>query len=293
MTQGQDTTFVTKVLLRQPIRSFRLVIALFTVSAAITKILYDLFLPHLHDYHVMRWAIIGLGVLLFTFTMIKFKRSIIVPAFSLVLYLTTLFYVIAFVIINRFDPYAVILLILVYGASSVVINNLFYYGVQCTITLVACGMAYLNAGAGNENLIGFLVLLIAMGVFGIVMTVRLKLITDIKNSYSHLEKLNIITMVANQSGEIVFVSPTVKSLLGYAPHELLKKGWWTSPLREGWISREYILNYPGGVPDEIASVERHLVTKSGKKIWLHWTTSMLPNGNYLGVGFEITKYKPA
>lgn len=291
MNQGQDTTFVTKVLLRQPIRSFRLVIALFTVSAAITKVLYDQFLPHLHDYHAMRWSIISLGVILFTFTLINFKRSIIVPSFSLLLYLATLFYVITFVIINRFDPYAVILLILVYGASSVVINNLFYYGVQCTITLVACGMAYLNAGAGNENLVGFLVLLIAMGVFGIVMTVRLKLISDIKNSYANLEKLNVITLVANKSGEIVFINPAVKTLLGYPPQELLKKGWWTSPLREGWISREYILNYPGRVPEEIASIESHLVTKDGKKIWLHWTTSLLPNGNYLGVGFDITKYK--
>src|SRR5689334_1211990 len=127
MNEGQATPFVTKVLLRQPISSFRLVIALFTVTSAVTKLLYDRFLPELYDYDMVRWTIIGLGVLLFACTMIRFKRRIIVPLFSLILYLATLLYVIAFVIANRFDPYAVTILILVYGASSVVINSLFYY----------------------------------------------------------------------------------------------------------------------------------------------------------------------
>ena len=31
--------------------------------------------------------------------------------------------------------------------------------------------------------------------------------------------------------------------------------------------------------------------KDGKKVWFNWVTSMLPNGNYMGVGLDITKYK--
>ena len=130
-----------------------------------------------------------------------------------------------------------------------------------------------------------------MGVFGIVMTIRLKIITHVKNSYSNLEKLNVLSIVANKSGEIVFVSPSIKSLLGYTPDELLKEGWWSSNLREGWISRDYILNYPNIVPNEIASIECSLLTKDGKKLWFNWVNSILPNGNYMGVGLDITKYK--
>ena len=137
MNQGPGIPFVTKVLLRQPISSFRLVIALFTVTSAITKVLYDSLLPDLIDFDQVRWTIIGLGTLLFASTLVKFKRRIVVPYFSLLLYLATLFYVIAFVIVNRFDPNAVIILILVYGASSVVINSMLYYGVQCVITILA------------------------------------------------------------------------------------------------------------------------------------------------------------
>jgi PAS domain S-box-containing protein len=291
MNQEPSTPFVTKVLLRQSISSFRLVIALFTVTSAVTKLLYDRFLPEMNDFDGIRWTIIGLGILLFASTFVKFKRRIIVPYFSLLLYLSTLLYVITFVAINRFDPNAVIILILVYGASSVIINSLFYYGVQSVISILVCAVAYSSLGLENGNLIGFLNIFIAMGVFGIVMTVRLKLISDVKNSYSNLEKLNVLSIVANKSGQIVFISPSVKSLLGYAPDELMKDRWWSSSLREGWISRDYILNYPNIVPREIVSMESSLLTKDGKKLWLNWANSMLPNGNYMGVALDITKYK--
>src|SRR5690349_3554743 len=113
MNQEPGSAFVTKVLLRQSIHSVRLVIALFTVTSAVTKLLYVRFLPELTDFTSIRWTIIGFGVLLFATTFFRFKRHIIVSSFSLLLYVSTLLYVIAFVTINRFDPNAVILLILV------------------------------------------------------------------------------------------------------------------------------------------------------------------------------------
>lgn len=291
MNQESGSPFVTKVLLRQSIASVRLVIALFTVASAVTKLLYDHFLPDLTDFNGIRWTIIGLGVLLFITTYFRFKRRIVVSYFSLFLFLSTLLYVITYVAINRFDPNAVILLILVYGASSVIINSLFYYGIQSVITLLACAGAYSAMGLGNENPIGLLNILIAMGVFGIVMIVRLRLISSVKNSYSNLEKLNVLSIVANKAGEIVFVSPSVEPLLGYSTHELMKDGWWSSDLRDGWISRDYMLNYPNIVPKEISSMETSIVTRDGKKLWFNWVNSMLPNGNYMGVALDITKYK--
>src|SRR5688572_25638313 len=115
MNEEPSSPFVTQVLLRQTISSFRLVIAMFTVTSAVTKVLYNRFLPELNDYDEIRWTIVALGTLLFISTFFRFKRRIIVPIFSLVLYLATLLYVIAFVAVNRFDPNAVIILILVYG----------------------------------------------------------------------------------------------------------------------------------------------------------------------------------
>jgi PAS domain S-box-containing protein len=292
MSEEPNSPFVTKVLLRQSIASVRLVIALFTITAAVTKLLYDRFLPGLTDLDAVRWTIIAIGSLFFISTYFRFKRGIIVSYFSLFLYLSTLLYVIAFVLINRFNPNAVIILILVVGASSVIINSLFYYGVQSAIIMIASVFAYSSSNLGNENLIAFLNLMLALGVFGIVITVRLKLIASVKKSHSNLEKLNVLSIVANKAGEIVFVSPSVHNLLGYEPKELVKDGWWNSKnLQDGWISKDYILNYPNIVPKEIASIETSLLSKEGKKVWFNWVNSMLPNGNYVGVALDITKYK--
>lgn len=294
MLQETKNPFVSKVLLRQSIGSVRLVIALFTVTAAITKLLYDRFLPDLKDLDGIRWAIIALGCIFFTITFFRSKRGIIIAWFSFFLYMCTLFYVIAFVVINKFDPNAVTILILVVGASSIIINSLFYYGIQCFIILLAAQVAYAGFDLGSENLIAFFNLMLALGVFGIVITVRLKLLSGIKHSHAHLEKLNVMSIVANKAGEIVFVSPSVHSVLGYQPGELIKDGWWRSQnLREGWISRDYILNYPNILPKEIASMETSIINREGKKLWFNWANSMLPNGNYMGIALDITRYKNA
>jgi PAS domain S-box-containing protein len=292
MSQEPNSPFVKKVLLRQSIGSVRLVIALFTITAAITKLLYDRLLPELIDMDGVRWTIIGFGCLFFVATFFQYKRGIVVAYFYLFLYLSTLLYVIAFVLINRFDPNAVTILILVVGASSVVINSLFYYGAQSVIIVLACLFAYSGSNLGNESLIAFYNLILALAVFAIVITVRLKLLSSVKNSHSTLEKLNVLSIVANKAGEIVFVSPSVRNLLGYEPKELVKDGWWRSQsLRDGWISRDYILNYPNILPKEMMSMETSLLNKAGKKVWFSWANSMLSNGNYVGVGLDITKYK--
>lgn len=292
MNQESNSLFVKKVFLRQSIGSVRLVIALFTVTAAVTKLLYDRFLPELVDLDVVRWTIIALGCVFFVSTFFRFKRRFVVSFFSFFLYLSTLLYVIAFVLINQFNPNAVVLLILVVGASSVIINSLFYYGVQCGIIVLASLFALPGASLASENFIAFLNLMLALGVFGIVITVRLKLISTVMYSHSNLEKLNVLSIVANKSGEIVFISPSVKNLLGYDPKELVRDGWWqTRNLREGWINRDYILNYPNILPKEIVTVESSLLDKSGRKLWFSWVNSILPNGNYLGVGLDVTRYK--
>lgn len=292
MNSTPNSDFVRKVLLRQSVGSVRLVIALFTVTAAVTKLLYDYYLPHLKDLDEVRWTIIALGGVFFGATFFRYKRRAVVAYFHLLLYLSTLLYVIAFVVINRFDPNAVTILVLVVGASSVVFNSLFYYGIQSGIIVLASFFSFTTMELSNDNLIAFLNLMIALGVFGIVIAVRLSLISRLMNSHSNLEKLNVLSIVANKSGEIVFISPSVKNLLGYDPRELRKEGWWRSPnLCDGWISRDYILNYPNILPRELMSMETTLQTRDGKTLYFSWVNSLLPNGNYVGVGLDVTKYK--
>ena len=292
MNGQPGSLFASKVLMRQSITSVRLVIALFCITSSVTKLLYDRFLPSIRDFDEIRWAIIILGVICFAYTWIQWKRAMVVTYFSLFLYVATILYLIAFVLLNKFDPNAVTMLILVLGSSTVIINSLFYYGIQCAVIVIAAFISYSSPSMGAQNLIAFQNLLIALGVFGIVIAVRLRLISNIEYSYSNLEKLNVLSIVADKNGGIVFVSPSAQNLLGYKPKELMNEGWWRfENLRNGWINREYIQNYPNIFPKEIASMETSLVTREGKVIWLNWVNSMLPNGNYVGVGLDITPYK--
>jgi PAS domain S-box-containing protein len=283
---------ITRAMLRQPMGSVRLVIALFTITAAVTKLLYDRFLPNLRDLDEVRWGIIGLGAIFFVTTFFSAKRWVVISSFSFVLYFSTLLYLLAFVGINQFDASAVMILILVLGVSTIIVDSLFFYAMQCALVLGVSVVAYFLMEVPDANFIAFLNLVIALGVFGIVIAVRLKLISHVRNSNSNLEKLNVLSIVANKSGEIVFVSPSARHLLGLNPQDLLKNGWWTQQqVKDGWISKEYILNYPNIIPKEIVSVETNVTGQDGKTIWLSWANSLLPNGNYMGVAIDITKYK--
>lgn len=292
MSQSPNSRFVAKVMLRQSISSVRLVIALFTIGSAAIKLVYNNFLPGLKDLDTLRWTIIGLGCVFFVTTFIPNKRGLIVTYFSFFLYLLTLLYVIAFVAINQFNPNAVTILILVVGASTIVFNNLLYYGFQAAIIAMASLFVFLSYDLNNDNLIALVNLMIALGTFGIVVAVRLRLVSSVQTSYSNLEKLNVLSVVANKAGEIVFVSPSAEHVLGYRPDELLRDGWWQlGNLQEAWIDRNYIFNYPNIMPKEIETMETTFTTKAGQPISLSWANSILPNGNYLGLALDITKYK--
>jgi PAS domain S-box-containing protein len=287
-----SSAFVRKVLLRQSITSVRLVIALFTISSALIKLLYNHFLPNLADIDILRWSITGLGCVFFATTFITYKRGLVVVYFSFFLYLLTVVYLIAFVVLNHFDANAVTILILVIGVSTIVMNSLFYYAVQSFVILAASLFTFMNYTLSEENMMALINLIIALGAFGIVISVRLNLISSVQNSHANLEKLNVLSIVANKAGEIVFISPSVQQLLGYDPKDLVKDGWWSYlNLSNGWINRDYILNYPNKLPKEIVSIETKVITKDGRTVWLSWANSILPNGNYMGVALDVTKYK--
>ncbi len=292
MKPKSSNRIISKVILGQSIASVRLVVALFVLCSIVLKVLYDKHFPDIIDFDIVRWTIIVLGGLFFLSTFYRFKSPVVVSYFSFFLYLLTVVYVVSFTLVNYFDPSVVTILILIIGASTIIINNLFYYGIQSAIIIFASVIVFQSNTLSSENTIAFFNLLIAIGVFAIVITVRLKLITSVRRSHLYLEKLQVLSIIANKNGEITFVSPSVEALLGYEPEELLKDGWWlTDNLSQGWITREHILNYPNIIPKEIISIECSVVTKDGKTVWLNWVNSVLPNGSYMGVALNITKYK--
>jgi PAS domain S-box-containing protein len=291
MEQKNSNKVITKIILGQSIVSVRIITALFIVCATLTKFIYAKYLPELVDSDIARWTIVFIGALFFLSTFYT-KPSVLIPYLSFFSYSLSIGYVVYFALVNQFDPSATAILILVMGAGTVIINSLVYYGIQSGIIVTASLIVFFNTPLSGENKIAFFNLLIAIGVFATVIFVRLRLRSRVGLSQSLLEKLRVLSIVADKKGEIVFVNATVQTLLGYRPSELLKDGWWeTKNLSEGWISRDHIINYPNVIPKEIVNTESRIATKDGRFIWLSWLNSILPNGNYMGIGIDVTKYK--
>ncbi len=292
MQLENSKSIITNIVLGQSIRSVRLITALFVVCSAITKVLFDIYLPNILDVNFARWALIVIGCVLLLYTYYKGLSAAILTYFTFILYFLTLVYAVYIAFINHFDPSTVTILILVIGAGTVIINSIYYYIIQVGIIAILSVILVYSIPMNGESMIALGNLFISFGVFAALIVLQQKLRFSVGLSHSLLRKLEVLSIMANTKGEIVFVSPTAKSLLGYDRGELLKTGWWDNEnLSNGWVSRDHIFNYPNIIPEEIVNMESCVVTKEGKEIWLNWVNSVLPNGNYMGIALDITKYK--
>jgi len=112
-----------------------------------------------------------------------------------------------------------------------------------------------------------------------------------------LERVNALVLVANAQGSITYVSPSVKTILGFEPEELLGEGWWktsrSSP-EAGGAEREHILSSSNqNSPINPEPYEREILDRWGNKHWLIWMDALGPDASVIGVGHDITERKHA
>ena len=114
-----------------------------------------------------------------------------------------------------------------------------------------------------------------------------------------LERLNNLIVVANPKGDVEYVSPSVKSMLGYEPNDLLGQGWWKNT-KSGEEQIVSFLEYINQLFKEKAtskaseiSYERQLSTAFGEPKWILWNTSIGPDESIISIGSDITKRKKA
>ena len=114
-----------------------------------------------------------------------------------------------------------------------------------------------------------------------------------------LERLNSLIVVANPKGDVEYVSPAVKNMLGFEPKELLGNGWWNntkSGEEQSITFIEYIdslFEEQGGYDAKEVSYERQLSTASGSEKWILWNTSVGPDKSIISIGSDITQRKKA
>jgi len=110
-----------------------------------------------------------------------------------------------------------------------------------------------------------------------------------------LERVHALVLVADVEGSIMYVSPSVKTILGFEPSELLGDGWWKiSRLNpaEGEAEKEHILSSAG--QDRVISpapYEREIQDRWGNTHWIMWMDAPGPDSSVIGIGHEITERK--
>ncbi len=119
----------------------------------------------------------------------------------------------------------------------------------------------------------------------------------LKESAEILNLIDSIVLVVEPDTNISFVSPSVKSILGFEPEELLGKMWWEKTTMGHVFMQREIDRVKGifahGLNEHNSYSERLLSTKDGQLKWIGWKKSMGLNGTQIGVGHDITSKKKA
>ena len=115
-----------------------------------------------------------------------------------------------------------------------------------------------------------------------------------KNILAILEQINNIVLLLNAESEVLYVSPSVKRILGYDSPNLLGNGWWKETLVDInaedlklSIGKSIVLTKTnGGV-----QTERKVRTSYGAEKWFLWNTTLANDGNIISIGTDITDKK--
>jgi len=119
----------------------------------------------------------------------------------------------------------------------------------------------------------------------------------LKLSDQILQSVGALVLVADADGKINYVSPSVKSILGYEPEELLGEGWWSltrdEPLARDRERRFVTRSIGRQLPLYEEPYERMVTHRNGDPRWILWSDTSGSDGTIIGVGHDITLRKVA
>lgn len=127
-------------------------------------------------------------------------------------------------------------------------------------------------------------------------TERTRAEQQLRLSHSILQNVGNLVIVADDRGQIRYVSPSATRLLGYTPDELLGEGWWRmtySDPQEAAREREYEARLASGAAPPRQHYEREIEARDGTRRWFLWNDSPGPAGLVIGVAHDITERKAA
>lgn len=124
-----------------------------------------------------------------------------------------------------------------------------------------------------------------------------KLNTQLQFSDDILKQVNSLILASTATGQITYISPSVKEILGYNPDDLLGDGWW----KYAWPTSQLGFERRDGLSREIQEsgftidtpYERLLRHKDGSQRWLLFRRTLTEEGLIISVGQDITERKLA
>jgi len=117
----------------------------------------------------------------------------------------------------------------------------------------------------------------------------------IKRSDDILKQVNSLVVVTNAKGDIIFISPSVKKILGFEPSAMLGRGWWRFTFPDEKSSRKGLNEmFNKFSKEEYLTNEvsvRKIRTNEGNYKLIEWHISKGTNDTFISIGIDITEKK--
>lgn len=139
-------------------------------------------------------------------------------------------------------------------------------------------------------------------VHGVVISARD--ITERKRMERRLEfsdaiirHLGAIVLAVNPEGQVAYAAPSIQTILGYEPEEVLGEGWWRlsrADPEERRREQEYVVSVLKGEREmNKEPYERCVRHRDGSCRWILWQDTRGPGDLLLGVGHDVTRLHEA
>ncbi|MEM7039098.1 MAG: PAS domain S-box protein, partial [Bacteroidota bacterium] len=107
-----------------------------------------------------------------------------------------------------------------------------------------------------------------------------------------LKEVNHLIVVRNSDGSVIYVSPSVQHILGYAPEDLMGEAWWKTQKDNPELraeEKEYVKRCSSGkIMARSETYEREIIAQNGEAQWMLWKDSCAENGQVISVGILNT-----
>ena len=110
-----------------------------------------------------------------------------------------------------------------------------------------------------------------------------------------LQTINSIVLVANGKGEILYASPSVETILGYKPDELLGMKYWDTPSTDPELRKKHLATISAVARGEESAADApyavKMLTKEGEERWILWRDARASGDVVVGAGQDITELR--